>query len=179
MNLKEKREELLKVKKNLKKLLKEKDDVTEKVKTLTIEDEEFDEIEDEEESTDIETAATRIAPVAAATQKPSHVAAQKTAATTRPKLTVHTTKTPELAMEIHVPSNFDQVARIADDLLANRAAVVNYERVDLPEQRRICDFINGVSYVLDCEARRISDIMVLYVPSGVDVTTAKPTAARN
>ena len=44
MNLKEKREELLKVKKNLKKLLKEKDDVTEKVKTLTIEDEEFDEI---------------------------------------------------------------------------------------------------------------------------------------
>ena len=143
------------------------------------EDEEFDEIEDEEESTDIETAATRIAPVAAATQKPSHVAAQKTAATTRPKLTVHTTKTPELAMEIHVPSNFDQVARIADDLLANRAAVVNYERVDVPEQRRICDFINGVSYVLDCEARRISDIMVLYVPSGVDVATAKPTAARN
>ena len=62
----------------------------------------------------------------------------------------------------------------ADDLLANRAAVVNYERVDLPEQRRICDFINGVSYVLDCEARRISDIMVLYVPSGVDVSTAKP-----
>ena len=73
----------------------------------------------------------------------------------------------------------DQVARIADDLLANRAAVVNYERVDLPEQRRICDFINGVSYVLDCEARRISDIMVLYVPSGVDVSSAKPKPVRN
>ena len=77
-------------------------------------------------------------------------------------------------MEIHVPSNFDQVARVADDLLANHAVVVNFERVDAPEQRRICDFINGVSYVLDCEARRISDSMVLYVPSGVDVSTAKP-----
>lgn len=143
------------------------------------EDEDFDEIESEEESEDMPAAAAVAAPIvaAAATQKTSHAAAQRaaaSAATTRPKLTVHTTKTPELAMEIHVPSNFDQVARIADDLLANRAAVVNYERVDLPEQRRICDFINGVSYVLDCEARRISDIMVIYVPSGVDVSTAKP-----
>ena len=144
------------------------------------EDEEFDEIESEEESADAKTAAAVAAPIMAATQKPSYVAPQKAAAAAaRPKLTVHTTKTPELAMEIHVPSNFDQVARIADDLLANRAAVVNYERVDVPEQRRICDFINGVSYVLDCEARRISDIMVLYVPSGVDVATAKSTAARN
>ena len=82
-------------------------------------------------------------------------------------------------MEIHVPSNFDQVARIADDLLANRAAIVNFERVDVPEQRRICDFINGVSYVLDCEARRISPIMVLYVPSGVDVSTAKPKSTQH
>ena len=145
------------------------------------EDEEFEEIESEEEHTELKTAVVGTAPIAAATttHKPSHVAPQKTAATERPKLTVHTTKTPELAMEIHVPSNFDQVARIADDLLANRAAVVNYERVDLPEQRRICDFINGVSYVLDCEARRISDIMVIYVPSGVDVSTAKPKPVRN
>ncbi len=145
------------------------------------EDEEFEEIESEEERTELKSAAVGAAPIAAAaaTHKPSHVAPQKTAATERPKLTVHTTKTPELAMEIHVPSNFDQVARIADDLLANRAAVVNYERVDVPEQRRICDFINGVSYVLDCEARRISDIMVIYVPSGVDVSTAKPKPVRN
>ena len=143
------------------------------------EDEEFDEIEDEEDSVAVQTAAPKVAPVATTAQKPSYAASQKTATTARPKLTVHTTKTPELAMEIHVPSNFDQVARIADDLLANRAAVVNYERVDVPEQRRICDFINGVSYVLDCEARRISDIMVLYVPSGVDVSTAKPTVTRN
>ena len=144
------------------------------------EDEEFEEIESEEESTELKTATVGAAPVsAAAKQKLSHDAPQKTAIMDRPKLTVHTTKTPELAMEIHVPSNFDQVARIADDLLANRAAVVNYERVDLPEQRRICDFINGVSYVLDCEARRISDIMVIYVPSGVDVSTAKPKPVRN
>ena len=139
------------------------------------EDEEFEELEDEEESEAVSSGVAMAATgaAAAAAVKPVHAAPQKAAIAARPKLTVHTTKSPELAMEIHVPSNFDQVARIADDLLANRAAVVNYERVDISEQRRICDFINGVSYVLDCEARRISDIMVIYVPSGVDVSTAK------
>ena len=140
------------------------------------EDEEFEEFESEEESESVQNAVAAAAPLAAAaaTHRPMGATTQKTASATRPKLTVHTTITPELAMEIHVPSNFDQVARVADDLLANRAVVVNFERVDAPEQRRICDFINGVSYVLDCEARRISDAMVLYVPSGVDISTAKP-----
>ena len=77
-------------------------------------------------------------------------------------------------MEIHVPSNFEQVARIADDLLANRATIVNFERVETKEQQRIFDFINGVSYVLDCAARRVSPVMMLYVPNGVDVATALP-----
>ena len=76
-------------------------------------------------------------------------------------------------MDIYVPSTFDQVTGIAEDLLAKKAVIVNFERVDQAEQRRICDFVNGVCYVLDGEARRISDGMMLYVPSGVDVATAQ------
>ena len=94
----------------------------------------------------------------------------------RPQLTVHTTKIPELKVLVYVPTDFDQVTAIADDLKAKRAAVVNYEHVDLGEQRRICDFINGVCYVLNGEARRISDSMVLYVPEGVSVAEVKPIA---
>ncbi|MBO4853415.1 MAG: cell division protein SepF [Schwartzia sp.] len=152
------------------------------------EEDEFDEeeLEEEESLTETHKAAVGSVPFAAsaATAKSSPAkssvvsSVDKTASSQRPKLTVHTTKVPELAMEIHVPSNFDQVARIADDLLMNRAAIVNFERVDGPEQRRICDFINGVSYILDCEARRITDAMILYVPSEVDVSTARPTLAK-
>ncbi len=152
-------------------------------------EEEFDEeMMDEEEEGLAETrkAAAGASPYVASASTGSSLSArssvtsplEKTAASQRPKLTVHTTKVPELAMEIHVPSNFDQVARIADDLLASRAAIVNFERVDGPEQRRICDFINGVSYILDCEARRITDAMILYVPSEVDVSTARPVLAK-
>lgn len=90
----------------------------------------------------------------------------------RPKLTVHTTKQPNLSVRIYAPTDFDQVTAIADDLKAGKAAVVNYERIEAEEQRRICDFVNGVCYVLDGCAKRISDQIVLYVPEGVDVDEA-------
>lgn len=44
---------------------------------------------------------------------------------------------------------------------SGKAAIVNYERVDSAEQRRIRDFVNGVCYVMNGEARRISELMVL------------------
>lgn len=99
-------------------------------------------------------------------------------ATARPHLSVCAAQTGELAVDIYVPTAFAQAARIADDLIAKKAAIVNYERVEGNEQRRLCDFINGVCYILDGEARRISDGMVLYVPTGVNVVTANAVAAK-
>ena len=96
----------------------------------------------------------------------------------RPQLSVRANQVEELAVDIYVPTAFAQVAGIADDLIAKKAAIVNYERVEGNEQRRICDFINGVCYILDGEARRISDGMVLYVPTGVNVVSARTAAAK-
>lgn len=94
----------------------------------------------------------------------------------RPQFTVHTTKKLELKVQIYAPGNFDQVTAIADDLKAGRACVVNYEKIEFDEQRRICDFVNGVCYVLDGCAKRISEQIVLYVPKGVDVSEAVSVA---
>ena len=90
----------------------------------------------------------------------------------RPRLTVHTTKQPSLKVRIYAPTDFEQVTSIADDLKGGKATVVNYERIEAGEQRRICDFVNGVCYVLDGCAKRISPQIVLYVPQGVDVDEA-------
>ena len=47
----------------------------------------------------------------------------------QPQLTVHTTKQPQLKMQIYAPKNFEQVTAIADDLKAGKACVVNYEQI--------------------------------------------------
>lgn len=87
----------------------------------------------------------------------------------RPALKVHTTKVPELKMAVYVPTSFDEVNVIADALKRKQAAVVNYEQTSAAEQRRICDFLNGVCYVLDGDVKRVSEAMVLYVPETVEI----------
>lgn len=86
-------------------------------------------------------------------------------------------KSMDMKIQIYVPQNFDSVSEIADALKAKRSAIVNYERVELAEQRRICDFLNGVCYVQDGEVRRITATMVLYVPDGVEIDEAKSVAS--
>ena len=102
--------------------------------------------------------------------------AQDSAKAARSQFKVHTTKPQEMRVQVYVPSAFDQVAVMADDLKDKKAVIVNYEKVDLAEQRRICDFLNGVCYVLDGDARRISQNIVLYVPEGIDVSDAMSAA---
>lgn len=108
------------------------------------------------------------------TRQPHSVRPRVTGTTERPKLTVHTTQIPSLNVKIYVPRSFDQVPEIADDLKAGKAVLVNYERVELEEQRRICDFVNGVCYIMNGEVKRVSTSMVLYAPDGVNVYDAEP-----
>lgn len=75
----------------------------------------------------------------------------------------------ELRINVFAPQSFEDVRAIADDIRGQKAAIVNYDKVDDVMQRRICDFMNGACYVLDGEVRRISSNMVLYVPSGVSI----------
>ena len=89
---------------------------------------------------------------------------------------VSNNKSLDMKIQIYTPQNFDSVSEIADALKAKRSAIVNYERVELPEQRRICDFLNGVCYVQNGEVRRITATMVLYVPDGVEISEVKSVA---
>ena len=99
--------------------------------------------------------------------------------TARPQFTVHTGKAAQaqsLMIKLYTPRNFDQVTEVADDIKGKRAVIINYDKVDLSEQRRICDFVNGVCYVTNGDARRISNNIVLYVPDGVDAEEAMTMA---
>ena len=77
-------------------------------------------------------------------------------------------RSPEFSVKIYHSINGSQVCAVADDILGRKAAVVNYEQLDEAEQRRICDFINGVCYASDGSVRMISDKIFLYAPAGIN-----------
>ena len=93
----------------------------------------------------------------------------------RPNLKV--VKSPEFSVKIYHSVNGSQVCAVADDILSKKAAVVNYEALDDAEQRRICDFINGVCYAADGSVRMISDRIFLYVPAGINAEDIAMAAA--
>ena len=93
--------------------------------------------------------------------------AYKSTTDNRPNLKI--VQVPELVMRIYNPAEYNQeVIRITDDILANKAVVVNYEQLNIDQQRSICDFVDGACYAVNGTATRISDKIVLYAPAGVE-----------
>ena len=68
------------------------------------------------------------------------------------------------------PQTFEEAPCLADYLVINTAVVVNFENTNVDLQRRITDFLNGVSYVIGANVERISNYVFIYVPPYVDVT---------
>lgn len=86
----------------------------------------------------------------------------------RNRLKLHT----PAALKVFVvsPQTFDEAPGLADYLVINTAIVVNFEKTNVDLQRRITDFLNGVSYVIGANVERISNYIFIYVPPYVDVT---------
>jgi cell division inhibitor SepF len=86
----------------------------------------------------------------------------------RPNLQI--IKAPEFVMKVYTPADYSQINGIADDVLAHKAVVVNYEYVHAEEQRRICDYIDGVCYAVDGAVTKIAEKIFLYVPAGISTS---------
>ena len=73
-------------------------------------------------------------------------------------------------MKVYAPENYENVQAISDDILSHKAAVINYEYVQVEQQRRICDYLDGVCYAVDGVATKISEKIFLYTPEGINTS---------
>lgn len=67
---------------------------------------------------------------------------------------------------IYTPKIFSQVEEIANDLLANKSVIVDLTACDLAEAKRICDFLNGVSYSINGKVSKVAKLVYLFSPRG-------------
>ena len=88
--------------------------------------------------------------------------------TSRPNLKL--IKAPEFIIKFYQPADYSQINSVADDILAHKAAVVNYEYVRTEEQLRLCDYIDGVCYAVDGTVTQISEKIFLYSPAGIQTS---------
>ena len=80
---------------------------------------------------------------------------------------IHTTT--QLQVVLAKPDKYEEAAAIADNLSQNRAVVLNIEKTNRDEARRLLDFLTGAAYASNGQIKRVSNGTYLITPYNVDV----------
>ena len=67
------------------------------------------------------------------------------------------------------PVLFNDAPVICDNLKRNKTVVVNLEKAEFEEGRKIFDFLNGAVYAIDGTIQKISENVFILAPNTVDV----------
>lgn len=67
------------------------------------------------------------------------------------------------------PAHFDETPQICDNLKNRKTVVVNLEKSDPEEARKIFDFLNGAVYALDGKIQKIANGVFILAPTNVEL----------
>lgn len=67
------------------------------------------------------------------------------------------------------PISFNDAPQICDNLKSRKTVVVNLEKSDTEEARKIFDFLNGAIYALDGKIQKIANGVFILAPNNVDI----------
>lgn len=68
------------------------------------------------------------------------------------------------------PKSYNEVQEIADFLLNKRAVVINLQRVDNGQAKRIVDFLSGTVYAVNGNIQKTGMATFLCTPENIDVS---------
>lgn len=68
------------------------------------------------------------------------------------------------------PRTYNEAQEIADNIVNRRAVVVNLERVDHDQAKRIVDFLSGTVYAVNGDIQKLGSQTFLCTPDNVEVS---------
>ena len=90
----------------------------------------------------------------------------------RPNLHVHSQySVANIKIFVATPTTFDDVQMYAEYLRNEVIILVNFQKLDLTNQQRMVDFLNGVCFILGGTTSKISNKVFIYAPDGVNVAS--------
>ena len=73
-------------------------------------------------------------------------------------------------MVIFKPIAFEEVKEITDEVKNRRAAIVNLERLETANAKRILDFMAGSIYALNGTVKKIGPGIFIFAPDNIDIS---------
>jgi len=77
---------------------------------------------------------------------------------------------PSSKVVLYEPKSYNEVQEIADNILNRRAVVINLQRIDSTQAKRIVDFLSGTVYAVKGDIQKLGLSTFLCTPDNVDVT---------
>ncbi|MEW9676551.1 cell division protein SepF [Lentibacillus sp. L22] len=68
------------------------------------------------------------------------------------------------------PGSYNEAQEIADNLINRRAVVINLQRIDHHQAKRIVDFLSGTVYAVNGDMQKLGAETFLCTPDNVDVS---------
>lgn len=68
------------------------------------------------------------------------------------------------------PKSYDEAQEIADHLITKRSVIINLQRVESDQAKRIVDFLSGTVYAVNGDIQKLGIATFLCTPDNVDVT---------
>jgi len=68
------------------------------------------------------------------------------------------------------PRNYNEAQEIADNIVNRRAVVINLQRVDHQQAKRIVDFLSGTVYAVNGDIQKLGSETFLCTPDNVEVS---------
>lgn len=68
------------------------------------------------------------------------------------------------------PKTFDDAQQVANNLRDKKPVVINFEKTEAEDAKRIIDFISGTTYALNGEIKKVGHNVFLCAPSNVNVS---------
>lgn len=85
-------------------------------------------------------------------------------------ISLSTVQQPTSKVVLCEPKSYDEVQAIADSLLNKRSVVINLQRVDKDQAKRIVDFLSGTVYAIKGDIQKLGMETFLCTPENVDVS---------
>ncbi|CDQ19827.1 cell division inhibitor SepF [Halobacillus karajensis] len=73
-------------------------------------------------------------------------------------------------MVLSEPSSYNEAQNIADQLVSRRAVVINLQRVDHHQAKRIVDFLSGTVYAIGGDIQKLGTQTFLCTPDNVEIS---------
>ncbi|WP_010649448.1 cell division protein SepF [Oceanobacillus massiliensis] len=71
---------------------------------------------------------------------------------------------------LYEPRNYNEAQEIADNIVNRRAVIINLQRVENQQAKRIVDFLSGTVYAVNGDIQKLGSETFLCTPDNVEVS---------